>query len=81
MSYEKDPDEVGALWSKTGRKGEYLTGNIEGVGPVVCFAVKSAHAKAPTWRVLKAKPRAEKGISQAAIEAQSTAVADDDILF
>lgn len=54
---ERNPDELGALWLKTGAKGEYLTGEIEGIGPVVCFPVDSRNPKAPTWRVLKSKPR------------------------
>jgi hypothetical protein len=56
MAYEKNPDELGALWVKTGAKGEYMTGEINGV-KVFCTPVKSAHAKAPTWRVMKSKPR------------------------
>ena len=56
MAYDKDPDDLGALWLKTGGKGDYMTGNISGVG-VVCFANKSDNPKAPQWRVLKAKPR------------------------
>lgn len=62
MAFEKDPNEIGALWIKQGSKGDYLTGKIEidGVSvDVVCFAVKSAHAKAPAWRVLKSKPRTQ----------------------
>jgi uncharacterized protein (DUF736 family) len=56
MAYEKNPDEIGALWIKTGRKGEYMTGTIDGK-PVVCFPVRSDSEKAPQWRVLKSKPR------------------------
>ena len=32
----RNPDEVGALWLKTGSKGDYMTGEINGV-KVVCF--------------------------------------------
>jgi hypothetical protein len=56
MPFEKDPNEIGALWLKTSAKGDYLTGEIDGVS-VVCFAVKSGSAKAPAWRVLKSRPR------------------------
>jgi hypothetical protein len=52
---EKNPDELGALWQRTGAKGDYLTGTVNGV-PVVCFRNKSDNPKAPAWRVLKAKP-------------------------
>lgn len=56
MPYEKDPSEIGSLWSKSGAKGEYLTGEINGV-KVVCFKNRSDNPKAPAWRVLKSKPR------------------------
>ena len=56
MAYEKDPNEIGALWMKEGRKGKYLTGEVNGV-KVVCFGVKSDNPKAPTFRVLKSQPR------------------------
>lgn len=56
MAFEKDPDEIGALWVKSGRKGEYMTGTINGVN-VVVFRNTSASEKAPHWRVLKSKPR------------------------
>lgn len=67
MAYEKNPDEFGALWLKTGGKGEYMTGEINGV-KVFCTPVKSTSAKAPTWRVMKSKPR----------EAQAVNVSDMD---
>lgn len=54
----KDENEVGALWSKTGAKGEYLTGTVNGVA-VVCFRNDRKTGKQPDWRVLKAKPRDE----------------------
>lgn len=66
MAFEKDPNEIGALWSKSGAKGEYLTGTIEVNGgernggetiKVVCFAVKKSSDKSPAWRVLKSVPR------------------------
>lgn len=55
---EKNDDEIGALWLKSGRKGEYLTGTVNGV-KVVCFPSKTDNPKAPQWRVLKSKPRDE----------------------
>jgi hypothetical protein len=56
---KRDDAELGALWSKSGAQGEYLTGEINGV-KVVCFRNKKAadNPKAPTWRVLKSKPKA-----------------------
>lgn len=56
MAFEKNPDEIGALWIKNGAKGDYLTGEVNGV-KVVCFRVSSESPKAPAWRVLKSKPR------------------------
>lgn len=56
--HERNPDELGALWAKTSAKGEYMTGMINGQ-PVVYFRARSDNPKAPTWRVLKAKPREE----------------------
>jgi hypothetical protein len=58
MAFEKDPDELGALWLKSGAKGDYMTGEINGV-KVVCFPVTKGGDKSPTWRVLKSKPREE----------------------
>lgn len=59
MAFEKDPDEIGALWLKSGSKGDYMTGEVNGV-KVVCFRSKSTHEKAPAWRVLKSKPKEPK---------------------
>ena len=63
-AYEKDPAELGALWTRTSAKGEYLSGEINGVR-VVCFRAKKASEKSPDWRVLKAQPRAESARSRA----------------
>lgn len=64
MAFEKDPNELGALWKKTGAKGEYLTGTIEVNGQkinVVCFATNNdPGSNRPAWRVLKSVPKADK---------------------
>lgn len=52
----RDPLDLGALWEKTGGKGLYMTGTINGVA-VVCFPNVSDNPKAPQWKVLKARPR------------------------
>jgi len=66
MAFEKDPNEIGALWVKTGQRGDYMTGTIEVDGgdrnggqtiKVVCFVVKKSSDKSPAWRVLKSVPR------------------------
>ncbi len=59
MPYEKNPDEIGSLWLKSGAKGDYMTGEINGQ-KVVCFASKSDNPKAPAWRVLKSKPQGDR---------------------
>ena len=56
MAYEKNPDELGALWLKKSAKGDYMTGEIGGV-KVVCFPVKKTSEKSPDWRVMKSKPK------------------------
>ena len=57
MAFEKDPNEIGALWVKTSASGkDYMTGNIDGIGPVVVFRAKPSE-KGPAWRVLKSKPK------------------------
>ena len=56
MAYEKNPDELGALWLKNGAKGDYMTGEINGV-KVFCTPTRSDNPKAPTWRVMKSKPK------------------------
>lgn len=55
---KKNPDEIGALWSRQSQKGEYLTGTINGVA-VVCFLNRNKQDgdNKPLWRVLKSKPR------------------------
>lgn len=51
---ESDPNELGALWEKQGRKGTYFTGKI-GEQPVVIFknGNKREGSNAPDWRVMK----------------------------
>lgn len=57
MPYEKDPDELGALWIRTGARGEFLSGVINGQD-VVAFrnTVKKSH-KQPDYRVMKSRPK------------------------
>jgi hypothetical protein len=60
MAFEKKEGELGALWQRQGRKGEYLSGQIDGVGDVICWPIESTNPKAPKWRVMKATPREER---------------------
>jgi uncharacterized protein (DUF736 family) len=57
----QNPDELGALWMKSGSKGEYMTGTINGQAVVVFKNDrKEAGSKQPDWRVLKSKPKEER---------------------
>lgn len=85
----QDPNELGALWEKQGRKGTYFTGKI-GDQPVVVFKNerKPAGSNAPDWRVLKPTPRAETTQDQRPVTGrvpqddwQASPVTDDDIEF
>lgn len=77
MPFEKNPDEIGALWIKTSSNGvEFMSGKIDGVGDVVCFRSKSKSDKAPAWNVLKSKPR-EGGTSRPMHNANATQLDDD----
>ena len=55
----QNPDELGALWIKSGNKGEYMTGTINGVA-VVCFRNDRKQGNQPDWRVLKSKTKEER---------------------
>lgn len=57
MAYDKDPNEIGALWEKAGKKGPYMTGTINGVRVVLFRNGQKRGEKAPDWRVLKSQPR------------------------
>lgn len=53
----KDPNEIGALWEKSGSKGPYMTGTVNGERIVVFKNDAKGNEKAPQWRVLKSTPR------------------------
>lgn len=55
---ESREDELGALWIKSGPRGEYMTGTINGVA-VVAFrnTNKTGGSKQPDWRILKSRPK------------------------
>lgn len=57
----QNPDELGALWIKASDRGDYMTGQINGVAVVVFKNDrKTAGSNQPDWRVLKSKPKGEK---------------------
>jgi uncharacterized protein (DUF736 family) len=78
VSYEKNPDEIGALWERQSQKGDtYLSGEIHGE-PVVMFRANSRNPKAPNWRVLKGRPREQARPSRVD---RTDAPTDDEIGF
>lgn len=81
MAFEKDPNEIGVLWQKHGKKGAYMTGEIEGIGPVVVFGISSQNPKAPNWRVLRSVPQGERQPKGDDIGGGFTKVSESDIDF
>jgi uncharacterized protein (DUF736 family) len=55
----QNPDELGALWIKSGQKGEYMTGTINGQ-EVVVWRNDRKTGNQPDWRVMKSRPRGER---------------------
>ena len=51
-------DKIGALWSRSGPKGEYLTGEVNGVKVVIFPNGYKQDEKHPDLIVYKSKPRA-----------------------
>lgn len=60
MPHARNPDELGALWVKEGRKGKYMTGTINGVAVVVFKNERKNSERQPDFRVLKARSREER---------------------
>jgi uncharacterized protein (DUF736 family) len=50
-------DKLGALWQRTSAKGDYFTGEINGVKVVVFANSYKTDEKHPDWVVWKSKPR------------------------
>lgn len=77
---ERDPNELGALWEKQGRKGTYFTGMI-GAQPVVVFKNdrKREGSNAPDWRILK--PQKQDRDQDQRVPQGPSRVTDDDIAF
>jgi len=52
----KDPNQIGALWLKEKNGHKYLSGIIDGIGPVVVFHNKKKQSeKSPDYRILKSQ--------------------------
>lgn len=75
--------EYGALWTKTGPKGEYMTGNLEVNGvKVKVVAFKNTNKKNPNepdWRILEPKPREEAAKSDTPSIQEQSAYPEEDI--
>jgi uncharacterized protein (DUF736 family) len=82
VSYEKDENELGALWEKQGAKGTYFTGKI-GDQPVVIFknGNKKEGSNAPDWRVMKPVKRDRDQDQRVPVSHPSEPVNDSDIPF
>ena len=55
----KNPDELGAVWSRTSAKGRFLSGYIEHKGEkiqIVMFPIDKKSENSPSFRILKSKP-------------------------
>lgn len=58
----QNPDELGCLWEKTGQRGLYFTGTINGQAVVVFRNDRKADgSKQPDWRILKSRPKPTSG--------------------
>ena len=56
--FKRDESELGCLWIKSGPRGEFWTGTINGQGIVVFKNDrKTPGSQQPDYRILKAKPR------------------------
>ena len=73
MPYEKDQNEIGALWDKQSARGTYMTGKINGENVVAFRNTNKRNDKSPDWRVLRAMPRGDRPATRQ--------VGDDDIPY
>ena len=51
--------KIGAMWAKTGNKGEYMSGELVINGnkvAIVAFKREKRNEKEPDWDILKSKP-------------------------
>ncbi len=51
------PEKLGALWQKSSAKGDYFTGEVNGVKVVVFANGYKQSDKHPDWIVYKSEPR------------------------
>ena len=54
----KDPNEIGALWTKQTKHGnDYYTGMVNSQRIVIFKNTKKRSEKSPDWRILKSEPQ------------------------
>lgn len=74
----KDPNEIGALWTKQTKHGhDYYSGTINGVRVVVFKNTKKQSEKSPDWRVLKSEPQQQQVSAPAPRQSQQSARSDE----
>ncbi len=58
--FKKDENEIGALWLKSSARGDYFTGTVNNQ-PIVVFKndKKREGSKAPDYRIMKPRPKAD----------------------
>jgi len=55
----KQDDKIGALWLRSSERGDYMTGEINGVKVVIFTNGYKQDEKHPDYIVYKSKPRGE----------------------
>ncbi len=87
MAFDRD-SELGALWTRQGRSGDFLSGKITIDGVVTELVVfpnshKKPGEKSPDWRIYKSEPRDGQSPApqQKPIRTATAAELDDDIPF
>ena len=59
MAFEKNPDEIGALWKRTSKKDGkvFLGGKINGESVIIFPITEKKNPNQPDFRVLKSRPQ------------------------
>lgn len=70
-TFEKNPDDLGAVWDKAGAKGKFLSGSITVNGEQIRIVMfpndKKTSDTQPSWRILRAKPKMDAAASPSEI--------------
>ena len=87
--FERDENELGALWKRSGKKGPFYSGQLDLTNvdssattlDLICFPVKSDNPKAPVLRILKGNPPPGKGSARSSEGRGSSSASDEDLPF